>query len=134
PCSPASTPQSKALVMAPGLRAGLTLLLAAILAPSGFGASGFRVNVELPVPARIQTGAVKSILVARFLAPDHATVDVGREFVRYARRELAKGTHFQILDVEPPALPEQSVEDLLKNYVFWKHLGEEYGADLIISG
>ena len=86
------------------------------------------------MPARINTAHVKTILVAQFIAPEHASVEVGKEFVRFVRRELHKGTTFEILDVEPPALPEQPIEDLLKNDVFWKHLGEEYGADLIVSG
>lgn len=113
------------------LTLGLFVLLAPVLAHAK---DGSRVTVSLPVPAKINTRSVKTILVARFIAPDHPSVDIGREFVRYARRELAKGTHFKILDVDPPALPEQPVEDLLKNAVFWKHIAEEYGADLVVSG
>jgi hypothetical protein len=104
-----------------------------LVAPAGLAGS-VQVSVGLPVPARINTRAIHTILVARFLSPEHATVDVGTEFVRYVRRELGKGTKFRVLDVEPPALPEQSVEDLLKNAVFWKHIAEEYGADLVVSG
>src|SRR4029079_15714662 len=107
----------------------LMLFGAATLAP----AAPVEVGVELPVPARINTRSVHKILVAQFAAPDHASVDVNKEFVRFVRRELAKGTSFEILDVDPPALPEQPIEDLLRNDVFWKHLGEEYGADLIVS-
>jgi len=106
----------------------------ALAAPPGLAGGVVEVGVELPVPARINTRFVKTILVAQFLAPEHASVDVGKEFVRFVRRELHKGTQFEILDVEPPALPEQPIEDLLKNDVFWRHLGEEYGADLIVSG
>lgn len=93
-----------------------------------------RVTVELPVPAKLDTAYVKTILVARFMASEQPGFDVGKEFVRFVRRELAKGTHIRVLEIDPPALPEQSPEDLIKNYVFWKHLGEEYGADLIVSG
>lgn len=115
-------------------RALATLLAIVLTLPAGVARGSLEVGVELPVPARINTRFVRTILVARFLAPEHASVDVGKEFVRYVRRELAKGTKFVILDVEPPALPEQPIADLLKNDVFWKHLGEEYGADLIVSG
>jgi hypothetical protein len=106
----------------------------ALAAPAGLAGGTVEVGVELPVPARINTRSVRTILVAQFLAPEHASVEVGKEFVRFVRRELHKGTTFEILDVEPPALPEQPIEDLLKNDIFWKHLGEEYGADLIVSG
>ena len=110
------------------------LLAFAMGAPSGLAGGTVEVGVELPVPARINTTHVKTILVTQFIASEHASVEVGKEFVRFVRRELHKGTTFEILDVEPPALPEQPIEDLLKNDVFWKHLGEEYGADLIVSG
>lgn len=97
-------------------------------------ASGVRVGIELPVPPRINTLAVRKILVARFVATEHASLDTGREFVRFVRRELAKGTKFEVLDVDPPALPEQPAEELPRNSTFWKHIAEEYGADLVISG
>jgi hypothetical protein len=40
-----------------------------------------------------------------------------------------------ILPVTPaPAVPEQTLEDLIANAEFWRYLGREYGADLIVSG
>lgn len=111
----------------------VTASMAILLPPQGFSKE-LRVLVDLPVPAKINTRAISTILVARFLAPEHPRLDVGREFVRLVRRELSKGTTFRILDVEPPALPEQPVEDLVRNSVFWKHIAEEYGADLVVSG
>ena len=82
------------------LAAGLTLL-AVLFAASGIASAKdvIRVGVMLPVPAKINTRGVKTILVARFIAPEHPSVDVGREFVRYTRHVLAKGTSFKILDV-----------------------------------
>jgi hypothetical protein len=113
---------------------GLAFLALVLTAPPCLAGGVVEVGVELPVPARINTAHLKTVLVAQFLAPEHASVDVGKEFVRLVRRELHKGTDLEILDVEPPALPEQPIEDLLRNDVFWRHLGEEYGADLIVSG
>ena len=38
-------------------------------------AGGYRVSIELPVPPRINTLAVKKILVARFVASEHVSVE-----------------------------------------------------------
>lgn len=126
---------SRSAERAPSRRAVVPIAFA-MAALVTFGASGkeLRVPVDLPVPAKINTRAVKTILVARFVASENPRLDVGREFVRFVRRELAKGTSFKILDVDPPALPEQPVEELVRNSVFWKHIAEEYGADLVVSG
>ena len=59
----------------------LALTLSAFLTSLGL-AGVSKVKVELPVPARINTRAVKKVLVARFLAPEHPTVDALRRFVR----------------------------------------------------
>ena len=62
-------------------------------------------------------------------------LDTNRELVRYLRAEFRKGSDLEILPITPPpAVPEQSLEDLIANREFWLHLGREYGADLIVSG
>ena len=59
---------------------------------------------------------------------------LSQEMVDLLRRTLERETDFKILTVEPPNLPEQTVEDLLKNVEFWRSIGRRYGADLILSG
>ncbi len=93
-----------------------------------------KVRVKIPVPSKISTVGVENILVASFITDTNVDFDIASEIVRMIKSQLRKGTRFQILDVPPPNLPEQTVEDLLNNYEFWKHLGEKYDADLIISG
>jgi len=40
-----------------------------------------------------------------------------------------------VLDVNPPpAVPEQTLEEMAANAAFWTHLSREHGADVIISG
>jgi hypothetical protein len=108
----------------------------AIAAPGGPAAAGdsVRVLVDLPLPQKIDTRSIHKILIARFMTNDVENMDPGREMVAYMKRILARGTPFQVLDVEPPNLPEQPVEDLLRNSVFWKHIASENGADLVVSG
>ncbi len=93
-----------------------------------------KVKVKIPVPSKISTTGVKNILVASFVTNTNVDFDIAKETNRMIKSQLRKTSDFHILDVSPPKLPEQTIEDLLNNYQFWKHLGEEYDADLIISG
>jgi len=96
---------------------------------------GIRVDVKLPVPARLDLSGEKSILVASFLSNETELLDTGREIVRFLRAELHKHTALKVRDVTPPpAVPEQTVEDFIANAEFWKHLGREYETDLVLSG
>lgn len=94
-----------------------------------------KVQVKLPVPARLDLAGVRTLLVASFLTEDSELIDSNRELVRFLRSEFRKKSGLQVLDITPPpAVPEQTIEDLLANAEFWKHLGRQYGADLIVSG
>jgi hypothetical protein len=95
----------------------------------------FRVTVSLPMPPRLKLEGSESILVISFLDDETRFLDINREMVRYLRSAFRSRTGHEILDiVPPPAVPEQTLEDLLANREFWKHLHREYGADLIVSG
>jgi hypothetical protein len=50
------------------------------------------------------------------------------------RRDLRRRTNLDILDIEPPPLPEQPLVDLVANTGFWQRLAGRYGADLVIAG
>jgi hypothetical protein len=94
-----------------------------------------KVTVSLPVPPRLELGGVHTLLVASFHDNDTPLIDVNRELVRFLRGEFGKGTELEVLPVvPPPAIPEQSLEDLVANREFWQHLGREHGADIIVSG
>jgi len=91
--------------------------------------------VDLPVPARLDLASAHTLLVVSFLTNESTLLDVNRELVRFLRSEYRKHTALEVLDVTPPpAVPEQTLEDLIANREFWKYLGREYGADLIVSG
>jgi len=62
-------------------------------------------------------------------------LDTNREMVRYLRTEFRQFTDLDVLDIiPPPAIPEQTLEDLLANAEFWRYLGRNYEADIIVSG
>jgi len=87
------------------------------------------------MPARLDMTGLRKVLVTRFIVDKELPgVDLDKEIVGLLRKELRKKTNLDILDVEPPPLPEQPLKDLLANNGFWRRLGETHGADLIISG
>ena len=95
----------------------------------------FQITVGLPMPPRLKLKGNESILIIDFLDDETRFLDINREMVRFLRSAFRNRTAHEILDiVPPPAVPEQTVEDLLANTEFWKHLHREYGADLIVSG
>jgi hypothetical protein len=95
----------------------------------------FKVAVTLPVPARLDLGDRRTVLVASFITDESELLDVNRELVRFVRAELRKHSGLELLPVvPPPAVPEQTLEDMIANAEFWKYLGQEFAADLIVSG
>jgi hypothetical protein len=106
-----------------------------IAASGGKGGKPIRVSVGVPIPPRLTLDNISSLLVASFRTQDSTLLDINRELVRFIRSEFSKKTDLEVLDVvPPPAIPEQTIEDLLANREFWKYLSREHGADLIISG
>jgi hypothetical protein len=94
------------------------------------------VQVSLPVPPRLDIGDRKTILIASFLGREEEVMDdADREFARFLRSEFRRGSGLDVLDIiPPPAIPEQTIDDLIVNSEFWKHLGRRYEADLVVSG
>ena len=118
------------------MRRGCDLLpvLLLLLLPAGAAAGTLQVQVALPLPERIDMTGIDTILVTRLvLLTDNPRVDLNREMVGLIKRELRKKSRLQVLDVEPPPLPEQSLDELTANAPFWKEMGEKHGADLILA-
>jgi tetratricopeptide (TPR) repeat protein len=102
---------------------------------SSKGGKPIEVRIAVPVSAPLEVGDRQSALVASFLANESAFLDINRELVRLLRGEIRKRTRLEVIDaVPPPAVPEQRLDDLALNAEFWRHLGREYSADLIVSG
>jgi len=114
----------------------LALTLAAGLLTGGTtrAARPVTVRVRLPVAAKLDSTGVRRILVGGFLYNDSPFLDPEKEMVDLLREELDKRTTFLILEDPPPSLPEQRLDDLKQNALFFQAMGEEYRADLIISG
>ena len=93
------------------------------------------VPVSLPLPPRLKLDDVKTVLVASFLVNDSDMIDVNRELVRFLRTEFRKHTSFEIQNINPPpAVPEQTLEDMAKNAEFFRWLGHEHKSDVVVTG
>jgi hypothetical protein len=111
------------------------LVALGLLVPAAAPAGTVQVRVTLPLPERIDMSGIDTLLVTRLvLTTDNPRVDLNREMVALVKREFRKKTSLRVLDVEPPPLPEQSLDELVANAPFWKDLAEKYGADLILTG
>ena len=123
------------LRFAAGRLAALAALLApGLAAPALAGGEWVEIGLEVSLPPRVPTVPGERVLVAMFRANDHERLDLGLEMARWARREIARSTDLRVIDVPPPPIPEQRPEKLAVNDVFWKRLGEDFRADIIVSG
>jgi len=94
-----------------------------------------KVQILVPLPPKLDVTGIENILVASFLTDESENLDINREIVRFLRGEFRQETSLDVIDATPPpAVPEQRLEDLIENHEFWKHLGREHGADMIVSG
>jgi hypothetical protein len=114
----------------------LALVLFGLAAPStALAGDVAKVTITTPMPAHLDMTGLRKVLVTSILVDKELPgVDLNKELVKLLRKELHKKSTLDILEVEPPPLPEQPLKDLLANSGFWRRLGETHGADLIISG
>jgi len=119
-----------------GLRrgaAGAVMAGCLALAP-GFLAGTVEVQVMLPAPQKVDTTGMKRLLVGGFRAGDHPEVDLPREMNALLRSLFQKHTGFEVIDADPPPLPEQPIEEAMRNSEYWKRLATRFNADLIVAG
>jgi hypothetical protein len=108
------------------------LLTVVLFAPSG-QAAWEEIPISIASPPKLETKPGEKTLVARARANDHERIDIGMEITRWLRREIARGTALAVLDVPPPALPEQRLEVMAVNDTFFRRLGAQFRADLIVA-
>ncbi|HEV8199278.1 MAG TPA: tetratricopeptide repeat protein [Candidatus Polarisedimenticolia bacterium] len=94
-----------------------------------------RVTLFVPTPEHIDMTGLRHVLVTKMVIDEEPDeLDLSKELVGVLRRDWRNRTSLDILDVEPPALPEQPIRDLLANTGFWRKLAERYEADLVVAG
>jgi hypothetical protein len=109
--------------------------LVALVAPvSPLRAGAVEVEVQIPMTEKIDTTGMRRLLVGGFRSGSHPSVDLDAETVDALRSMLRKHTRFEVLDVESMPLPEQPLEDAIRNASYWKRLAQRHNADLILGG
>jgi nucleotide-binding universal stress UspA family protein len=119
----------------PALRGKIVaVLLAFLLTASAVLASVVEVQIHLPVPQKIDVTGMRRLLVGGFRANDDPSLDIDLEYARWLKEMLRKRTTFEIIDADPPPLPEQELRDIVKNSSYWKRIAQRFSADLIVAG
>jgi hypothetical protein len=109
------------------------LLLAAATAAAKSNVT--KVTLHVPEPPKMDMTGLRRVLVTHLIVDQEDTAfDLSRELVTVLRRDLKKQVGLDMIEGEPPPLPEQPIRDLLANTGFWHRLAEKYQADLIITG
>ena len=117
--------------MRPGRLAAISTLP---LFPMLLMAGVVEVQVSLPTSQKIDTTGLNRLLVAGFRSGDHPTINLDEELIDLMRSMFRKRTGFEVLDIDPLPLPEQPMDEVIRNTAYWKRLGKRYNADLIIGG
>jgi len=128
------------------------------------GASGclkfYDVGIETPIQAKLDVSAFQRVLILGFLSGGSKDVDANSETVRLLRSQLRNRSDLRVVDSDvmnlvdevdrrrkaagqaPGAAPAailterdlQPYEEIFADVDYWKRLGEEYQAPLIITG
>jgi hypothetical protein len=110
------------------------LFLASIATASlGVGCSARVVRISRSLPAVVQKelAGVSRVWVAGFLTGGRSEIDLNTETVRLIRGDLRKWSRADVVDAEPLLLDGN---DRLHDVEYWRRLGEEQGAPLIVTG
>jgi len=113
----------------------LSLVFLASAVPVAAKKDVVRVTLSVPVPERIDMTGVQRILVTRLVVDQEVReFNLTKELVEVIRRDLRQKARLDMIDVDPPPLPEQPLPQLLANTGFWRRMAEQHEADLIITG
>lgn len=107
---------------------GLRVLVLSLLVVSCATAHA---RVPPPRSRSVVVSPVQRILVAGFVADGQNLVDVNGETVRLLRSELRGQGALGVIQADPVTL---STEAAFADIAYWRAVGEEYGAPLIVTG
>jgi hypothetical protein len=130
-------------VTSPSLAADAAAILAAVVlcaatlaVPAALAKSDVvKVTLMVPQAAKVDMTGLRRVLVTQMIVDEEVPdFDLSHELVGVLRHDLKEKAGLEMIEVEPPALPEQPIRDLLANTGFWHRMAETYHADLIIAG
>jgi hypothetical protein len=124
-------------------RAGaLVLLLLFAALPVSAGVA--QVKLKLPLKPRLPLRGNEKIALAPFVIATEAekardkrlqNVDLQAEFQRFLKKQIEKKTKLEIVELPTELkLPTQNLSELGRSTEFWRALGTQTGAEIVVSG
>ncbi len=105
-------------------------------------ADGVEVRLSLPVKARIDLENRRTVAAIPFIVVSGEgegqipgrDIDVQAEFERYLIKLMRRDTPLKVVEPGPVQLPSYDLEMLSRDADFWRALGEQIQADVILVG
>lgn len=123
-------------------RCALGLLVLLLAAPALAGVT--QVRLKLPLKPRLPLRGNEKIALAPFIIATEAekardrrlqNVDLQGEFQRFLKKQIGKKTKLEVVEIPTDLkLPSQSLAELSRATEFWRALGAQTGAEVIVSG
>lgn len=105
-------------------------------------AQSVEVKLKLPQRAKLNLQGRESVAVAPFLVITQEgqekiqgkDIDVQKEFERYLLKILKRDTDLKVIEAQRTEYPTYDLDQLSRQADFWRAMGEQVGADLLLSG
>jgi hypothetical protein len=120
------------------------LVLLAVLASLPASAGVTQVKLKLPLKPRLPLRGNEKIALAPFVIATEAekardkrlqNVDLQAEFQRFLKKQIEKKTKLEIVELPTDLkLPTQNLSELGRSTEFWRAIGTQTGAEVIVSG
>lgn len=115
------------------LKAAIALSVIA-LCVSPVPADVHKVFIDVTLPPMVELDESTDILIVRFRKKGDAYIDTGEELSRCLSRLIRHNTDYGVIDVSPPALPEEDFEQIIEDKNYWREVAGVHEADLVIGG
>jgi hypothetical protein len=122
----------------------VALILVSMLSALSASAGVAQVKLKLPLKPRLPLRGNERIALAPFVIATEAekardkrlqNVDLQAEFQRFLKKQIEKKTKLEIVPVPLEVkLPTQNLTELGRLTEFWRALGAQTGAEIIVSG
>lgn len=127
------------------LRCRFALVVSIVAAAASYGCapSSSEIGVATHVPAKLDVSPFSRVLVAGFVSGGMDDVEANEETVRVLRSQLRRRSDLGVVDAPVFVLADRRITDdrdmssygeVFANAAYWKAIGTEYNAPLIVTG
>ena len=127
-----------------GLRVSAALALAALFIALPALGGVAQVKLKLPLKPRLPLRGNEKIALAPFILATEAekardrrlqNVDLQAEFQRFLKKQIEKKTRLEVVELPTDLkLPTQNLSELGRSSEYWRALGAQTGAEIVVSG